>query len=85
MYLNLGGGTVVDEKNVVGIFDLDITSQSYITRKYLSDAEKRGEIINTAEDIPKTYVICEEKGKKTVFLCQPATGTLLKRAESGII
>lgn len=85
MYLNLGGGTVVDEKAVVGVFDLDITSQSYITRNYLSNAEKRGEVVNTAEDIPKTYVLCEENGKKTVFLCQPAAGTLLKRAESGII
>lgn len=84
MYLNLGGGTVVDEKTVIGIFDLDITSQSYITRNFLSGAEKRTEVVNTAEDIPKSYVICEEKGKKTVYLCQPATATLLKRAETGI-
>lgn len=85
MYLNLGGGTVVDSKSVVCVFDLDISSQSHITRNYLSAAEKRGEVVNTAEDIPKSYVVCEENGKRTVYLCQPATVTLLKRAESGII
>lgn len=85
MYLNLGGGTVISEQSVIGIFDLDITSQSYITRNYLSGAEKRGEVINTAEDIPKSYVICEENGRKTVYLCQPAAATLLKRSETGII
>ena len=29
MYLHLGKGTVVPKKDVVGIFDLDITSQSH--------------------------------------------------------
>lgn len=85
MYINLGGGTAVDEKSIIGIFDLDITSQSYITRNYLTGAEKQGEIVNAAEDIPKTYVLCEEKGKRKIYLCQPAAATLLKRAESGII
>ena len=41
-YLHLGKGTVVDSRAIVGIFDLDITSQSHLTRKFLSLAEKAG-------------------------------------------
>ena len=79
MYIHIGKGTVIDERAIIGIFDLDITSQSYITRKYLSEAEKCGQVINAAEDIPKSYIITEEKGRRHLYLSQMATSTLLKR------
>lgn len=83
MYLHLGKGTVIPEDTIVGIFDLDITSQSHLTRQFLSMAEKAGEVVNAAEDIPKSFVVSGEKdGKKTVYLSQMATATLLKRTEN---
>ena len=85
MYLHLGKGTVVNERDIVGIFDLDITSQSHITRKYLAAAEKRGEVQNAAEDIPRSFVVCRSSGGMTVYLSQMSCQTLLKRAESGMI
>lgn len=85
MYLHLGKGTVVAKEDVIAIFDLDQTSQSHITRKYLAAAEKAGEVINAAEDIPKSFVVCKgEKGRR-LYLSQMAPATLLKRAESEII
>ena len=85
MYLHLGKGTVVNTGEIIGIFDLDITSQSHLTRKYLNMAEKAGQVINAAEDIPKSFVVCCEQGKKKVYLSQMASATLLRRAESGIL
>ena len=85
MYIHIGKGTVLDEREIVGIFDLDITSQSHITRKYLSDAEKTGQVINAAEDIPKSYVVTEKKGIRKLYLSQMATATLLKRADTKIV
>lgn len=80
MYLHLGKGTVIDDREIIGIFDLDITSQSHITRKYLSAAEKSGQVINAAEDIPKSFVVCADRDKRSVYLSQMATATLLKRS-----
>lgn len=85
MYLHLGKGTVVRTSSIIGIFDLDITSQSHLTRKYLNMAEKSGYVINTAEDIPKSFVVCSEGTKRQVYLSQMATSTLLRRWESGTI
>ena len=82
MYIHIGKGTVIDEREIIGIFDLDITSQSHITRKYLSAAEKAGQVINAAEDIPKSYVVTESRGEKKLYLSQMATATLLKRVKS---
>ena len=85
MYLHLGKGTVVSKDEIIAIFDLDQTSQSHITRKYLAAAEKAGEVINAAEDIPKSFVVCMGKEGRRLYLSQMAPATLLKRAESEII
>ena len=82
-YLHLGKGTVVPTAGIVGIFDLDITSQSHLTRRFLREAEQRGQIVNAAEDIPKTFVVCREGEQVRVYLSQMVAATLLRRAESG--
>ena len=85
MYLHLGKGTVVNTGDIVGIFDLEITSQSHLTRKYLTMAEKAGQVVNASEDIPKSFVVCRRGNRITVYLSQMACATLLKRADSGMI
>ena len=79
MYLHLGAGAVVRSESIVGVFDLDNTSQSHLTRKYLTAAEKSGQVINVAEDIPKSFVVCKDEGGMRVYLSQMSTQTLLKR------
>ena len=44
MYLHLGNDIVVRKREVLGIFDLDITSQSVRTRAYLAAAEELGDV-----------------------------------------
>ncbi len=83
MYLHLGKGSMVSEEEIVGIFDLDITSQSHLTRRYLSAAEKAGEVESACEDLPKSFVVCESRGRRRLILSQMASSTLLRRAESG--
>jgi hypothetical protein len=79
MYIYLGGEAAVEDKEIVGIFDLDNASWSTHTRNYLSAAEKAGLLTNAAEDIPKSFVVCiDEK----VILTQPNTAILVKRLDS---
>ena len=80
-FIHLGKGTLVRDDEILGIFDLDITSQSHLTRKFLSLADKSGKVINAAEDLPKAFVLCEQRGEIRVYLSQMASATLLKRAE----
>ncbi|MDO4990186.1 MAG: DUF370 domain-containing protein [Eubacteriales bacterium] len=82
-YLHLGKGAVVDEREIVGIFDLDITSQSHLTRRYLAAAERAGEVAAASEDLPKSFVVCEKGGRRRLLLSPMNTATLLKRSESG--
>lgn len=84
MYLHLGAGAVVRKDSIVGVFDLDNTSQSHLTRKYLAAAEKSGHVVNVAEDIPKSFVVCMENGVMRVYLSQMSPQTLQKRMEAAI-
>ena len=76
---------MVRSESIVGVFDLDNTSQSHLTRKYLAAAEKSGQVINVAEDIPKSFVVCQDDAGMRVYLSQMSSQTLLKRASSGLI
>ena len=83
MYLHLGNDVVVRKNEILGIFDLDNTSQSIVTRKYLSAAEKSGSLVNAAgAELPKSFVVCSRDGKQTVYLSQLNSSTLLKRSDS---
>lgn len=85
MYLHLGSGKLVEKKSIVGIFDLDNTSQSHLTRKYLSLADKSGQVINVAEDIPKSFVVCRDENGMKIYLSQMSTQTLLKRNNEDLV
>ena len=85
MYLSIGKNTVIRDDEMIGIFDLDNCSQSFLTREFLSAAEKAGQVVNAAEDIPNSFLICA--GQKewsneescTVYLSQSSSRTLEKR------
>ena len=93
MYLHLGQNVVVPTKDVIGIFDLDNTTGSHITRAFLKNAEKAGQIVNISDDLPKSFIVCRESGSLSlrdgapsrdggtkVYLSQLASSTLFKRS-----
>ena len=57
MYLHLGQGVVVPYRDVLALFDLDNTSASHLTRRFLERAEQAGQVVNVAEDLPKSFVL----------------------------
>lgn len=81
MYLHLGQNTVVRDREIIGIFDLDITSQSPRTRRYLNTAERRGEVVAVTQELPKSFVVTGRRGRQRVFISQLSTATLLRRSD----
>ena len=78
-YLHLGGQYVVPRASVAGIFDIDNTTSARSTREMLAAAEKNGEVINAAEDLPRSFVLCEEGGRRRVYLSQLSSAALKRR------
>lgn len=83
MYLHIGQNVVVPFGDVVGLFDLDNTSSSHLTRSFLERAEKEGRLVNVSDDLPRSFVLCAgREGPPVVYLCQLSAATLLRRAEN---
>jgi len=82
MYLHLGQSVVVTEADVIGIFDLDNTTGSHITRKFLADAEKAGRVINVSDELPRSFIVSSTGTEINIHLSQLTPQTLLKRSET---
>lgn len=81
-YLHIGMNVMVDPRRVIGIFDLDNTSTSKLTRRFLDGAEKEGVVQSACEDIPKSFVVCDHPyHRQIIYLSQLNSQTLLKRAQ----
>ena len=78
-YLHIGGQYVLRRSAVAGIFDMENTTSSRITRELLAAAEKNGEVINAAEDLPRSFILCEENGERRVYLSQLSPAALSRR------
>ena len=83
-YLHIGQNVMLEDKRIIGIFDLDITSQSKQTRAFLKMAEDDGVVLNACDDIPKSFVVCDHPyHRQIVYISQLNSQTLLKRSEEG--
>ena len=80
MYLHLGQDVVVKMEQVVGIFDMENSTVSGITRQYLTLAQKQGRVVNVSMEMPKTFIVCSDKDQQiTVYISQISAATLRKR------
>ncbi len=81
MYLHVGQNTTLTLDEIIGIFDLDNTTVSKRTKKYLEKADKQKRILNVATDIPKSFIVVSDEEKiDKIYLSQISPTTLEKRA-----
>ena len=93
MYLHLGQDVIVSETEVIGIFDLDNTTGSHLTRRFLAEAEKAGRVISVSDELPNSFVVCDEVTSTfedqnidesgievKIYLSQLSPQTLMKRS-----
>ena len=79
-YLHIGQNAMVSQRRIIGIFDLDITSQSRRTREFLHRAEEDGVVVPVTEDVPRSFLVCDHPyHKQIVYISQLSPQTLQKR------
>ena len=67
MYLRVEENIVVNTKDIIGIFDMDNTTVSRLGRNFLAESQKNGLIINSTDDLPKSFVVVKEKDETKAF------------------
>ena len=79
MYLYIGQETVIKTSNIVGIFDLESTSVSRVTKEYLKKSQDNGDVVTVSQELPKSFIVCKERKRQKLYISQISTTTLKKR------
>ena len=59
MYLHIGAGKLVRDREIIGCFDMDGHADSAVNREFLKSAEKRGITSSAGSDLPRTFVLTD--------------------------
>ena len=82
MYLHLGQNVMVRSQDIIGIFDLDNTTWSFRTRRFLEQAEQEGRVTAVGDDLPRSFVLAREgDGPPMVYITALSSTALSARAE----
>ncbi len=83
MFLHIGGEYLIQKEGILGIFDIENTTENKSTKEFLSHAQKQGKVVTVAEDLPRSFILYQHQKETTVFITQFSTSTLLKRSREG--
>ena len=84
MYLNIGNGVSIRDKDVIGVFDLDTATVSGVTRRFINEKQKKGRVEYTDTDLPRSFVVIEKGGECEIKLSRISTVGLKIRQENEI-
>ena len=76
MFLHVGNNRNIMLKDIVGVFDLDTSTVSADTKRFLKESEKNGTTENAVLELPKSFVLTDD-GK--VIFSQISTASLMGR------
>ena len=66
------------------IFDLDASTVSKITKKFINKRQKKGKVYYTDTDLPRAFILCEKNKDEKIRLSRISTVGLKQRIENNI-
>ena len=83
MYIHLGRDYVLNDRDIIGIFNLETTTISPSGREFLNYAQKNGAVVSLSEELPQCYVLADAP-VDTVYLSELSSAAMKRRAEQTI-
>ena len=85
MYIHIGDGECVRSKDIIGVFDLEITTTMKTTGDFLHVASEEGFTVSVATrgEMPKSFILAEVQGRSTVYISPISAATIKKRFMTG--
>lgn len=77
MFVHIGGTTVIQAKEIIAIFNIDVQSTSPVTEQFLQRAKKAGQVEVIDTDETKSVVITENR----IFYSPISSLTLKRRSD----
>ena len=84
MYIHLGRDYVLNDRDIIGIFNLETTTTSPRGREFLDYAQKNGAVVSLSDELPQCYVLADGAVVDTVYLSELSPAAMRRRAEKMI-
>ena len=84
MYIHLGRDYVLNDRDIIGIFNVETTTISPRGREFLNYAQKNGAVVSLSDELPQSYVLADGAVVDTVYLSELSSAALRRRAEKMI-
>ena len=81
MYIHIGAGRMVRDRDVLGCFDIDGKWDSELTKEFLKAAEKKGATESAGDDLPRSFVLTDSG----VIFTHISTSAIAGRVEKLIL
>lgn len=79
LYLHIGNDFVLNEQDLIGVFDLDHITASSTTMTYLKALEDDNRLVSVSDELPKSLVIAVNGGVEIGYLSPLAARTIQNR------
>lgn len=81
MYIHLGRDYVLNDRDIIGIFDLETTTTSPRGREFLNYAQKNGAVVSLSDELPQCYVLADGGLVDAVYLSELSSAAMRRRAQ----
>lgn len=81
MYIHLGRDYVLNDRDIIGIFDLETTTISPRGREFLNYAQKNGAVVSLSDELPQCYVLADGGLVDEVYLSELSSAAMRRRAQ----
>ncbi len=82
MFLHAGGGVILRDSLILGIFDLDGKITTPDTAEFLRRAERAGETSLAGDDLPKCFILTTDGNSQHVTFSCISAGVLANRGDA---
>ena len=79
MFIHIGAGSVLRDREVIGFFDMDGKWDSEVTKDFLKRYDKGGRTVTAGDDLPRSFVLTDDR----LVFTHISTSALKSRAEEG--
>ena len=79
MYLHIGNDFVLNEQDIIGVFDFDHIMTSRSTMEYLKLLEEENRLVSVSDELPKSFVLAVTGGVEVGYLSPLSSRTIQNR------
>ena len=81
MYIHLGRDYVLNDRDIIGIFDLETFKNSRPRGEFLNYAQKNGAVVSLSDELPQCYVLADGGLVDAVYLSELSSAAMRRRAQ----